>query len=230
MRHLLMDLLAITCPRSLAWTFDPDATKTMVDGDFSKPLLEDPSPERTAHMRFVIKFSLDISLKHNSAFALVEEDEYGKPTTNVLAATCLVPPNNKNLHDPGICEMFSIVYRIKKPPSTIMSQRMDAVGAIMKKGHQKWASDPHWYVFCFAANHEKQGKGYGRTLMEFICSLGDASNLNLYLETHGPRNRRFYERNGYAVMEQMPIEGGKNKDNPFSMHGGGLAMLRTPKV
>jgi len=212
---------------SCSWAFNPHGKDVHVDGDFSKPLLEPPSAARTAFNRFVIKFALALCLKHHSVFALVEEDGYGKPTNNVLAATCMVPPNNKHLHDPGVCEMMSFYSRIKPIAKEVMLPRMDAIQRVMTAGHKKWANDPHWYVMCFAANPEKQGQGNGRKLMGFVCSFADASNLNLYLETHGPKNRRFYERNGYECKQESKISS-RGSGPDFEMHGGGLAMLRTP--
>jgi hypothetical protein len=97
----------------LAWCFDPDGS---VDDDYSKPLKAPPSKEREAVMRFVIKFSMAISAKHNSLFALFEEDEYGKATDVVVGASALLPPNNSNLHDPGICEFISLLGLTTPPP------------------------------------------------------------------------------------------------------------------
>jgi GNAT superfamily N-acetyltransferase len=97
---------------------------------------------------------------------------------------------------------------------------------VMKEGHKKWAHDPHWYVYSIGMDAEKQGKGYGRKLMSFISSIADATELPVYLETHGPRNRRFYENNGYVVKEGKILEhkGSKSLDK----HEGFLIMVRPP--
>ncbi|GMI22880.1 hypothetical protein TeGR_g13714 [Tetraparma gracilis] len=64
-----------------------------VDNDPSKPLTSPPTPERLAWNRFIIKFALSLCLKHQSVFALVKQDSYGKDV--VVGASCMVPPNDK---------------------------------------------------------------------------------------------------------------------------------------
>jgi len=210
-----------------AWCF---STEGNIDNDFSQPLLEPPTVGRIEHSRFIIKFSMAISLKHNSLFVLVREDDYESPKCQILAAICCIPPNNQKLHDPTICEKINMFSRMNIDISPIesMGPRKDALGKAFNKSHKKWAHDLHWYVYTFAVNHNIQGKGYGRELLDFVCKISDKANLNLYLETHGPKNRRFYERNGFEVKEEIRIEARGSK--PLEMHGGGLAMLRTPMI
>jgi hypothetical protein len=98
---------------SIAWCFDPDGN---VDDDYSKPLKAPPTKEREDVLRFIIKFGIALSGKHNSIFALFEEDEYGKATDVVVGATCIIPPNTTNLHDPGMCEFIAL--GLTSPPPT----------------------------------------------------------------------------------------------------------------
>jgi len=213
----------------LAWCFNPEGN---VDNDYSKPLLENPSRSRIEFCRFIIRFAMAISLRHNSVFVLVREDNDGKLTNEVLAATCCVPPNDKRRHEPGIWDILCMSLRsgidfLSFPGDISSGSRMEALESAMKVCHKQWAYDRHWYVCTFATNYLKQGMGYGRKLMEFVCRMADAAKINLYIEVHGRKNQIFCEKNGYQVKEAISIE---VKDSiPLEMYGGMLIMLRTPK-
>jgi len=108
--------------------------------------------------------------------------------------------------------------------------KLDALGKIMARVHKTHAHAPHWYVYAFAVDGATQGKGYGRKLMEWVTLCGDTSGHPVYLETMGPRNVRFYERNGFEVKEAAPIEyKWKGATKKCEIHGGLTAMVRPVK-
>jgi len=203
----------------LNWVQDPNAS----GDDPSMPLLEDPSEERLEFCRWGIQFPLKMCLPQRSCFALIKE---GK----VVAAALCLPPSTKSLHT--VNPLYAMYLFISNGLPAVMKDknvrnRMEALANALKESHKKWAPFPHWYVSCFASDAMEQGKGYGREMMEFVTNLADKSGHAIYLETYGPRNERFYSRNGYEVKQRMVI---KTENESLEKHGGGIAMVRPAKV
>ena len=89
---------------ALSWAFDPTASGENPCG----PLVEEPSEERIAAFRWLVLFSLETSLKHGGCFALMDsEDE-----TKVYTCSLNFPPNNRNLYNPGFCDVVKTLYKV----------------------------------------------------------------------------------------------------------------------
>jgi GNAT superfamily N-acetyltransferase len=74
----------------------------------------------------------------------------------------------------------------------------------------KHPHDPHYYLPVVGILPEWQGRGFGSTLMRPILERCDREGLPAYLEASSPRNRALYEREGFAVVEEMRLA----KDSP----------------
>ena len=61
---------------------------------------------------------------------------------------------------------------------------------------------PHWYLVTIGVAPAWQGRGYGQALLEPVLGRCDQDRVPAYLEATSPRNRAFYERNGFEVIEQ----------------------------
>ncbi|GMH91120.1 hypothetical protein TL16_g11964 [Triparma laevis f. inornata] len=202
----------------LSWCFDPEGN---VDGDPCNPLKEEPSAERLNVMRFIIKFLWYQHLRHGCCFALMKND---KP----VAAAFLVPPNNKEAYKETACFQMWAISKLGLPKEMSSGDsmvRFDAMAKAMGVSHRKLfgKEDLHWYIPIVAVGSEYQGKGYGRELFSFIGSLGDHTKNPMYLETFGPRNQRFYERNGFEVMDKQQVV---TKKETLKLHDGSLGMVR----
>lgn len=215
---------------SLSWALEPHAS---VNNNPAAPLKQPPSPVRLKYMDTVISFALYSHLRHGGCYALTENDD---GTGHIVGATITMPPNDDTLHDPGCCEMIHVVKRmggteaISPEMSTGLSQeRTDAIGELMKEAHATHAPCRHIYVYTFAIASGTQGKGYGRKLMEFITSAADDMGVDAYLECSGLRNERFYNHNGYKVMQHYTVEVDGLKFDPEGT-GGLAAMVREPRT
>mmetsp|Transcript_19076 Transcript_19076/g.39738 ORF Transcript_19076/g.39738 Transcript_19076/m.39738 type:complete len:299 (-) Transcript_19076:65-961(-) len=216
----------------MAWVHDLDGN---VDGDYAKPLKEEPSQERIYYCRYIVKWCMAQALKHGTCFALNDPESSGK----IVAVACCLPPNNTNLADPGVCEMMSWKYKgkdgkgidamppefKKKKKDPTQHLRQKAVDYAFKKGKFTWAQAfPYWYVMGMGVHPDRQGKGHGRHLMEFLTNVADRNDTYMYLETHGAKNRKFFEHHNFRVMESKYL---KAKDCvPLEKHGGLLVMTR----
>ena len=74
----------------------------------------------------------------------------------------------------------------------------------MAKKHPK---EPHWYLGLLGVDPAFQGKGLGGTLLNKRILECDATHMPIYLETQKPENLPYYERFGFAVVEEIRHEG-----------------------
>jgi GNAT superfamily N-acetyltransferase len=206
----------------LSWVLDENAS---VDGDPCNPLIADPDPERKEVFEFVLKFCAAICLKHGCCFALFKG---GK----VVAATLMTPPSTRAIYKLGGCGEMILAMQLGMPKVFVSGEsavKHAAVDKAMAKAHKMHAHAPHWYIYAIAVDNEAQGKGYGRELMDWVSNCANATGHPAYLETMGPRNIRFYEKNGYEVKETAPLEyKWKGSVKKCEMHGGLTAMVRQP--
>merc|ERR1719356_42605 len=166
---------------------------------------------------------MKVCLPQRSCFALIKEGKV------VSAALCLPPSTKEFLAMNPMYRMYmALSFGLPQSmKSKSIRDRGEAMGALMKEAHETWASSPHWYVFAFASDAKEQGKGYGREMMGFITNLADKSGHSMYLETFGPRNERFYSRNGFEVKQRMVY---KTEHESMDKHGGAAVMLRAANM
>jgi ribosomal protein S18 acetylase RimI-like enzyme len=67
--------------------------------------------------------------------------------------------------------------------------------------------ESHWYLATIGVDPELWGRGIGTGLLSAWLQMVDADLEPAYLETDVDRNIRFYERAGFAVVEELRILG-----------------------
>lgn len=70
---------------------------------------------------------------------------------------------------------------------------------------RRHAPEPHYYLEALAVDVGRQGQGIGTALLAPILEQCDSSGLSASLETVNPRNLPFYERLGFAVVEEVTL-------------------------
>jgi len=68
--------------------------------------------------------------------------------------------------------------------------------------HKHPRGPAHWYLATIGVAPAWQGRGYGQALLEPVLRRCDRDGVPAYLEATSPRNRAFYERNGFEVIER----------------------------
>ena len=114
--------------------------------------------------------------------------------------------------DAPACQ-FSIRERLRLTPSLIRG-----VGLVSALRVVSWTStwsrhdpvEPHVHLGPIGVESECQGRGIGKALMDHYCAALLGSGAAGYLETDRPENVGFYERFGFAVVEELEILGVTN--------------------
>ncbi len=68
--------------------------------------------------------------------------------------------------------------------------------------HERFAPEPHWYLFLLGVDPASQGRGLGGLLLQPILAKVDAAHLPCYLETNNRSGVRFYQKHGFNVATQ----------------------------
>ncbi len=69
---------------------------------------------------------------------------------------------------------------------------------------------PHWHLGPVGIEREWQGKGIGSLLMREFCRRVDGEKAAAWLETDKKINVRFYQKHGFEVMFEQPVNGTPN--------------------
>jgi ribosomal protein S18 acetylase RimI-like enzyme len=85
-------------------------------------------------------------------------------------------------------------------------QRLAAFAQATHAHHPQ--SPPHFYLFIAGVSPTSQGSGVGGQLLRPVLASCDRDRTPAYLESSNPRNVPFYERLGFEVVSEIPIEGG----------------------
>ena len=64
---------------------------------------------------------------------------------------------------------------------------------------------PHYYLSALGVEPARQGEGIGTALMGPALALADEARVPAYLETATGRNVLLYERQGFAVVEELTL-------------------------
>jgi ribosomal protein S18 acetylase RimI-like enzyme len=73
------------------------------------------------------------------------------------------------------------------------------------KLHHELTSGPHWFLATIGVDPASQGRGVGSALLEAILMKADEQRLPCYLETHGEKSARLYERHGFETVRLFEV-------------------------
>lgn len=202
---------------ALSWTFDP----TSSGGNPTNFLTSEPSAARTKYFKFLGGFMAHSGFRHGGCFALKG------PDGNLVAATVTFPPNSQHLHQTGFCEMMEIVQKMggwaKVGTPEIQGgdseKRTTKLNQVMEESHKAHAPGLHLYVLAFATAIGQHGRGYGKELMSFLVESAGRMNVPVYLECSGEKNERFYENNGFKMMQRYPLTFNNQSFRPDELEG-----------
>ncbi len=83
--------------------------------------------------------------------------------------------------------------------------RAQEVGAVLQRAHPV---EPHWYLGILGTDPPQQGRGLGSAVLAPILRRCDEQKQIAYLESSKRENIAFYERHGFAVVEEIQIPAG----------------------
>ena len=83
-------------------------------------------------------------------------------------------------------------------PSTY---RQDSFENYAVKKMRPYMDEKTWYIYIFTTKKEYQRKGYGKKLMNLMCSYADERKCRISLETNLEDNVAMYEQFGFRLMD-----------------------------
>lgn len=73
---------------------------------------------------------------------------------------------------------------------------------LMERKHGE-VVEPHFHLFAMGTDPERQGKGYGGSLLRHVLDRCDEQRVPAYLEATSERNRALYLRFGFTVIDEL---------------------------
>ncbi len=165
---------------------------TIVDAFEGYPLLEytfnhhyDPE----LHSRMI---KLDMQIRFHILMGITGSEEF----ESVLLAE---PPS---VRKPG---MFQYVRQAGVKNADIFfypaTLRQDSFENYAATKRQDYMDEKTWYIYIFGTKKEYQRKGYGKKLINLMCSYADERNCRLCLETNIEENVVMYEQFGFRMVD-----------------------------
>ena len=105
---------------------------------------------------------------------------------------------------------------------------MAKVDKVMTKSHKTHAKGEHLYLQAIATAMGHHGKGYGKQLMTFLLEAASRMNVPFYLECCGKKNERFYEKNGFKLVQRYAIECKGQTFKPDGLEGASAMIWQKP--
>jgi ribosomal protein S18 acetylase RimI-like enzyme len=95
-------------------------------------------------------------------------------------------------------------------PSVLAALRMrvTAASVLFAASAKVHPVAPHWYLTAIGVDPEAQGKGFGAALLRFRLKRCDETGAPAYLEASKFANVAYYERFGFQVLDEIPVDGG----------------------
>lgn len=69
-------------------------------------------------------------------------------------------------------------------------------------------SEPHYYLFAIGVRRDRQGNGFGSSILQLMLDRCDDEGLPAYLENSKPRNEAFYVRHGFKPTGTLAVPDG----------------------
>lgn len=95
--------------------------------------------------------------------------------------------------------LFSPLVRVFRQTIPIVTQ--------FDRMHNRYASEPHYYLSAIGVVPEAQGTGRASQLMKPMIAQADADGCSMYTETMTPSNVPLYEHYGFVRQEQFDVPG-----------------------
>jgi GNAT superfamily N-acetyltransferase len=96
-----------------------------------------------------------------------------------------------------------------RPMARVFGRRLPlALWTQMRLERHHPRSPTHWYLHYLGVEPRCQGRGLGGALMAPVLAECDRERIPSYLEASTDRNRRLYERHGYALTETFDMPAG----------------------
>ncbi|MBF6599617.1 MAG: GNAT family N-acetyltransferase [Dehalococcoidia bacterium] len=130
-----------------------------------------------------------------------------------LGAALWLPPGKTKLPLPTVLRiMLPDIWRWRPGPLRRFAGILDEFDKKHRQAFHNGGAREHWYLMLLGVDPPHQGRGLGGLLMSDVLTRADSEGRAAYLETQKAKNVPFYEKHGFAVVEQFNCDAGRGPE------------------
>jgi ribosomal protein S18 acetylase RimI-like enzyme len=118
------------------------------------------------------------------------------------------PPEPQDCWNPPPLKVLSLMPKLIAVHGLRRIRFVDSGIRIMIKHHLKNMKDPHYYLEVMGVEPTQQRKAIGTHLLQHGLRMCNEKGVPAYLETATEENVRFYQKNGFKVIEDFTLPKG----------------------
>ncbi|KAA8498740.1 Puromycin N-acetyltransferase [Porphyridium purpureum] len=191
---------------------------------------EDKNSEHVKIVTFMVSFAVRDAVRHGAVqFSTVMED-------GTVAAQAVAYEYDPERMRPTVFSRF--MRKSRETVDFFVIAKSDGLPSAMKSGDKEHRNrarevqrkatavfdrmpdmhaqygpkEKHWYFFLIGTSPEAQGLGYGSELMRKLAELADAHKMVSYLECSSVKNRDFYQKFGFQVVQTLTVHDPSDHD------------------
>jgi GNAT superfamily N-acetyltransferase len=121
--------------------------------------------------------------------------------SRLRSAALWAPPGTRPI---GAAEIAHLLPRLAR----VYGYRLPFVLAGLARVQRHRPDRPHWYLAYLGTDPDHQGEGLGAAVLTPVLDRCDREGLLAYLEASEPQLIPFYQRHGFAVVQQIRLPSG----------------------
>jgi GNAT superfamily N-acetyltransferase len=146
---------------------------------------------RLSSLQWLGKTILDYAYPHRAVYT----------TESISGVAVWIPPHQFPLNELRLLQVgvYALPFKLRLSrllPSIPLFFQIEAC-------HKTWMSQPHWYLMMLGVDPDRQNCGVGSALLQPVLAQADRDKLPCYLETSTAAAVRFYQRQGFEVVETI---------------------------
>jgi GNAT superfamily N-acetyltransferase len=174
----------------------PLASEILGDAFQNDPLFQSftdsDDRRRLIVLRSITKMSLQYAYPHRAVYTTTEE---------LKGIAIWIPPRQFPLN----------IFRLLKSGAYALPLQLNFRKLLkliplflrVKACHEAWMPQPHWYLLMLGVSPSCQNQGVGSILLAPVLAEADRHGIPCYLETSTAAAVRFYQRQGFEVVETI---------------------------
>ena len=173
--------------------------ETLADGFSQYDLFKSICGDEYDHQKMQLFWAVSLAILPENAICIADSKE-------VNSVLIYLRPKSKEANPMSYIKAGGLKMLVRLGVGSII--RLLRFDAVAQRVAQRHKTENDGYLMAFATRIDKQGRGYGKPLIEALLNYLDASGEGCYLETLKATNVDLYEHFSFQLKETTAIQFG----------------------